>query len=281
MVRSTINRPAKGEIAVPALPRPQWQLPPGVTRGLWDYAHSDAVAYDYDDYFAHNQLFDFDEQIVLDELKSRQIEPGATIADFGCGTGRALVTLARQGYRGLAIDLSEKMLEVVREKTAADALAIECVHANWVEMENDIPTDSADCAISLFSTLGMIRGRDNRAAALSQTRRVLKAGGPFVLHVHNYWYNLYDPGGPWWVLRSLGRAAFKRDIEAGDKFFPYRGVPNMFLHVFRESELKRDLRKAGFRITRIIPLAPQRYRELKFPWLLSSLRANGWIVVCE
>lgn len=82
------------------------------------------------------------------------------------------------------------------------------------------------------------------------------------------------------MLRTLGRATFKRDIEAGDKFFPYRGVPNMFLHVFRPSELKQDLRRAGFRITRIVSLA-QRYRALHVPWFFGSLRANGWIVVCE
>ena len=265
---------------MPSKSRQQWRLPPGVTRGLWEYAHSDAVAYDYDEYFAHNQLFEFDEAIVLEELLRRKIIERAVVADLGCGTGRALVTLARHGYRGLAIDLSHKMLDVVREKVVEEDLPIKCVQANWVELDC-IGDATVEAAISLFSTLGMIRGRENRASALAHTRRILKPGGPFVLHVHNYWYNLYDPGGPWWVLRTLGRATFKRDIEAGDKFFPYRGVPNMFLHVFRPSELKQDLRRAGFRITRIVSLAPQRYRALHVPWFFGSLRANGWIVVCE
>ncbi len=265
---------------MPSNSQPQWRLPPGVTRGLWEYAHSDSVAYDYDEYFAHNQLFEFDEAIVVEELLRRKIVGGSVVADLGCGTGRALVTLARHGYRGLAIDLSQKMLEVVREKVVDDELPIQCIRANWVELDG-IADAAVDGAISLFSTLGMIRGRENRAAALAHTRRILKPGSPFVLHVHNYWYNLYDPGGPWWVLGTLGRAIFKRDIEAGDKFFPYRGVPNMFLHVFRPSELKRDLRRAGFRITRIVPLAPQRYRPLRAAWCFGALRANGWIVVCE
>ncbi len=109
----------------PISPPPEWQLPEGITRGLWDYANSDAVAYDYDEYFAHNQLFEFDEQVVIDELERRGIEAGATIADLGCGTGRALVTLAKQGYRGLAVDLSAKMLDVVREKIEDNDLRIE------------------------------------------------------------------------------------------------------------------------------------------------------------
>lgn len=260
--------------------RPQWQLPQGVTRGLWDYVHSEPIAYDYDSYFAYNRLFEFDERVVLNEIQQRQIPQGATIADLGCGTGRALVTLARQGYRGLAIDLSELMLQVVRGKAEAEALPIECLHANWVELDC-VADSTVDGAVSLFSTLGMIRGRANRLQALRHTRRILKPRAPFVLHVHNYWYNLYDPGGPWWVLGNLCRATFVRDIEPGDKFFDYRGVPNMFLHVFRWNELKHDLRKAGFRVVRVMPLDPRRHQALRIPWLASRLRANGWIVVCE
>jgi SAM-dependent methyltransferase len=260
--------------------QPQWSLPPGVTRGLWDYVHSDTIAEDYDEYFAYNRLFEFDEQIVLTELQRRGIKPGATVADLGCGTGRALTTLARQGFRGLAIDLSERMLDIVTEKARAEDLPIECLQANLVELD-PVPEASVDAAISLFSTLGMIRGREYREAALRHVRRILKPGGPFVFHVHNYWYNLYDPGGPWWLLRNLCRAAFIRDIEAGDKFFTYRGVPNMFLHVFRLGEIKRDLRRAGFAVSKIIPLDRKRNRMLRASWIAGSLRANGWVVICD
>jgi len=40
--------------------RPAWQLPPGVSRGLWDYVHAPHIADDYDDYFALNSLFETD-----------------------------------------------------------------------------------------------------------------------------------------------------------------------------------------------------------------------------
>ncbi|MBP86279.1 MAG: methylase [Planctomycetaceae bacterium] len=260
--------------------RPEWSLPPGVTRGLWDYAHSDPIAEDYDEYFAHNRLFEFDEQVILRELEERDLSSDCLIADLGCGTGRAIVPLARRGYRGLAVDLSEKMLAIVKAKAEAESLPIECVHANLVELDC-VEYASIDAAISLFSTLGMIRGRTNRFRALEHTARILKPGSPFVLHAHNYWFNLYDPGGPWWVLRNFCRASFVRDIEAGDKFFSYRGLPNMFLHVFRLGELKRDLRRAGFQVTRIIPLDPRRHRALRMPCVAGRLRANGWIVVAE
>jgi SAM-dependent methyltransferase len=255
-------------------PLPQWKLPAGVTRGLWEYVHSRSIAFDYDTYFADYELFEFDEQVI-----SRHFRTPGLVADLGCGTGRALAPLCRRGFRGLAIDLSENMLAVVREKAARENLPIECLRANLVEL--DLPENSVDYAICLFSTLGMIQGRANRQRVLDATRRMLRPGGVFVLHVHNYWWNLYDPRGPWRLTMNYLRAKAIGDVEPGDRYFHYRGVQNMFLHVFTRRELAASLRRAGFRICEFIPLDARRKRELRWPWLVSSLRATGWIVACE
>jgi SAM-dependent methyltransferase len=253
---------------------PQWKLPAGVTRGVWEYARSRSVAFDYDSYFANYELFEFDEQVIARHFRT----PGL-VADLGCGTGRALVPLCRRGFRGLAIDLSENMLAVVREKAARENLAIETLCANLVEL--DLPAHSVDYAICLFSTLGMIQGRENRQRVLEAARRMLKPGGVFILHVHNYWWNLYDPRGPWRLAANYLRSKTIRDVEPGDRYFHYRGVHNMFLHVFTRRELAGALRRAGFQIREIIPLDARRKRELRWPRLVSSLRASGWIVACD
>ena len=61
----------------------------------------------------------------------------------------------------------------------------------------------------------------------------------FVLHVHNRWYNLFSPEGRHGLLANCCRLAACGDIEPGDKFFDYRGIPQMYLHVFTRSELSR------------------------------------------
>lgn len=258
---------------------PEWKLPPGVPRGVMDYAESTSVAEDYDDYHALNPLFDFEERVLAEEFH----RPGL-VADLGCGTGRALLPLVRAGHRGLAVDLSDKMLEVVRQKAEVDQLEVECVQANLVELDA-IAGQSVDYAMCLFSTLGMVRGRENRRRALAHMRRVLRPGGKLVLHVHNFWFNLRDGhsawGGPVWVARNLTRSWTSGELEPGDKFFPYRGVPNFFLHVFRPGELRADLGAVGLTVTRWIPLSVERRHALRLPWFLPSVRANGWIVVCQ
>ena len=265
---------------------PDWKLPPGVPRGVWDYAQSASVADDYDEYHAFNTLFEFEEQVLREEFGEPQ--SGEVIADLGCGTGRALVPLVREGWNGLAVDLSEAMLAVVREKAELENLTIDCLQANLVELnESMLPNESATHAMCLFSTLGMIRGRKNRITALSNMRRILRPGGKLVLHVHNFWFNLYDPGGPGWVLRSIAKSwspsqsTGDTKFELGDKTFPYRGLPNFFLHVFRERELRRDLQEAGFSVSRWIPLDVKRRHALKNSWCFPNLRANGWILVVE
>ncbi|MBN2473228.1 MAG: class I SAM-dependent methyltransferase [Pirellulales bacterium] len=254
---------------------PEWQLPPGVTRGVWNYIQSYDIADQYDDYFALNRLFEFDEQV----LARHFCRPGVVI-DLGTGTGRALMGLARRGFRGLGVDLSRSMLHIVAEKARLEQLPIQVVQANLVDL-GCIRSRSADYAVCLFSTLGMIRGRANRHRLLAHARRILKPGGLLVVHVHNLWFNLYDPAGRRWLLAHLPRVLLGRGMELGDKYFHYRGIPQMFLHTFRQGELAGALGRAGFRIQEWIPLHVSRQRPLRCRWLLGRLRANGWIAVCR
>src|SRR5438270_6791574 len=91
-----------------------WQLPPGVNRGLWDYLHSAEVARGYDAGLAGTPLFAADRPFVEEHCP----RPGRLL-DLGCGTGRLLVALAQRGYEVLGVDLSWEMLAVASAKAAA------------------------------------------------------------------------------------------------------------------------------------------------------------------
>ena len=254
---------------------PQWKLPPGVTRGVWHYTQAGHIAQQYDDYFALNRLFEFDQQVL-----ARLFRPPGLVVDLGCGTGRALLPLARRGFRGLAVDLSPDMLQIVARKARAENLPIQLLQANLVELDC-IRSRSVDYAVCLFSTLGMIRPRQYRHRLLAHVRRILKPGGLFVLHVHNLWYNLFDPAGRRWLARHVLAVLLGRRLELGDKFFYYRAIPQMFLHTFTRRELVRALHHADFRIRELIPLDSDRQRPLRRSWFFGGFRANGWVVVCE
>jgi len=254
---------------------PRWRLPPGVTRSLWDYTLAPHIALDYDEYFQGNSLFEFDEAFIAKHLQ----QPG-WLADLGCGTGRLLVPFARRGFRGLAVDLSKHMLGVVAEKAAAEQLPVDRLMANLTELDC-LRDASIDYAICMFSTLGMVQGADQRRRVMDHVFRVLKPGGIFILHVHNRWHHLYQPEGRRWLLSNLLRSWLWRDSEPGDKFFDYRGIPQMYLHAFTRSELRRLITSAGFKIVEMMPLDTERRHALPRAWFFERLRANGWITACQ
>src|SRR5260370_2914942 len=90
---------------------PDWQLPAGVTRGLWDYVHDAAVAEAYDQSLSGSGLFAVDQRFAEQYFD----RPGRLI-DLGCGTGRLLVPFARRGCWVLGLALSPEMFKQVVDR---------------------------------------------------------------------------------------------------------------------------------------------------------------------
>ncbi len=255
-------------------PPPDWQLPPGVNRGLWDYLHDADLARNYDAGLAGSSLFHVD----LEYVRRHCPTPGRLI-DLGCGTGRLLLPFARQGYRVLGVDLSAEMLKVAAEKARAASVAVDLLHANLTALEA-IPDASFDYAVCLFSTLGMVLGADQRRAVVAHAYRLLRPGGRFILHVHNRWFNFWDPTGRKWLIRDWLRSW--REGESGDRVMPtHQGIAGLTLHLFTRREVIRLLKDAGFRIVEARPIGLQPDGKLRYPWWFGGLRAYGYLLAAE
>src|SRR5438132_7147805 len=139
---------------------PDWRLPAGVSRGLWDYLRDPSVARNYDQSLAESILFAVDQRFA-EQIFDR---PGRLI-DLGCGTGRLLVPFAQRGCWVLGVDLSEEMLREVGERAVRDAVVLHRLKANLVELEG-LREQAFDYAACLFSTLGMIDGAEQRQRVL-------------------------------------------------------------------------------------------------------------------
>src|SRR5262249_3343034 len=217
-------------------PRADWQLPPGVNRGLWDYLHDAELARGYDASLAGSSLF------TVDLAFAEQVfdRPGRLL-DLGCGTGRLLLPFARRGWWVVGVDLSEEMLRVAGEKAAAAGVAVARVKANLAALDG-LADGTFDQAACLFSTLGMVCGRQARRRVLEHVHRLLRPGGRFLLHVHNRWFNAWDPQARRWLLGDLVRRLLCR-ADAGDRVMPvHQGIAGLTLHLFTRREVIRLLR---------------------------------------
>jgi SAM-dependent methyltransferase len=250
---------------------PSWRLPEGVNIPLWEYFHTPRLAVEEDAYFAGHPLFEIDARLV-DE---RFVTPGRLI-DLGCGAGRHSIRFAARGFDVVSVDLSGSMLDTVNRKALAQGLELLTLQTSVCRLAC-FPADTFDYALSMFSTLGMIRGSPARRKALREAFRLLRPGGRLALHVHNLWLNLRDPQGRTWLLRQFTRTLVARS-ELGDRRMTYRGIAGMEVHLYRWGELKRELHAAGFAIDEVVPLEDVTYQPIAHPWLLQSIRAGGWLV---
>lgn len=251
--------------------RPTWQLPAGVDRGLLSYFEDPAVARGYEDSLAGTYLPRLD----LEFVSRHCCQPGRLL-DLGCGAGRLLVAMARQGMWTLGVDLSEEMLRVAGENATLAGVEVCRLKANIAEL-SCLEECSFDYAACLFNTLGMVRGEGPRRQVAAHVYRLLRPGGVFILHVHNYWFNLRTRGMRGWLLRDwlgswLGRPRGDCPMPAHPPF------PAFTLHLFTRPEIVSLLRSAGFQIKELAPLSLRTDGRLPCQWLLSGLRAYGYLV---
>lgn len=100
------------------------------------------------------------------------------ILDIGCGTGKATRDAARQASRGgvLGVDLSARMLELARARSAAEGLT----NVTYLQADAQVHAFDAerfDVAISNFGTMFF----DDPVAAFANIGRAVRPGGRLVL----------------------------------------------------------------------------------------------------
>jgi len=109
-------------------------------------------------------------------------EPGATVADVGCGNGAYLAELARRGFAGraLGLDMSPGMLDAARERLTSSGsselpgrLALLTADATALPL----PDGVADLTLAMH----MLYHVPDPSAAVRELRRVTRPGGRVVI----------------------------------------------------------------------------------------------------
>jgi tellurite methyltransferase len=114
---------------------------------------------------------------LFDQLLRGRIAPGRRVLEAGCGSGRNLVYLLRNGYEVFGADVDRQAGEDTRRLAAslAPALPADNFRVEPVEVMS-FPDDFADIVLS-SAVLHFARDDDHFRAMLHGTWRVLKPGG--------------------------------------------------------------------------------------------------------
>ncbi len=114
---------------------------------------------------------------LFDQLLRGRIKPGMVILDAGCGFGRNLVYLLREGYAVFGADSDPQAIESVRRLAASLAPALPETNFRVEAIEaTSFPSVFADVALS-SAVLHFAHHDDHFRAMLHGTWRVLKPGG--------------------------------------------------------------------------------------------------------
>jgi len=116
---------------------------------------------------------------LFDQLLKGRISPGMRILDAGCGAGRNLVYLLREGYEVYGVDSDAQAVENVR--ALARELAPALPASNFrVEAVEQMSFDDACADVVISNTVLHLAGDDAQfESMLWESWRVLKPGGLF------------------------------------------------------------------------------------------------------
>jgi len=116
---------------------------------------------------------------LFDQLLRGRITPGMRIFDAGCGFGRNLVYLLRQGYEVFGADTDKHAIDAARRLAASLAPRLPAANFHLESIEAmSFPDAFAEVVIS-SAVLHFARDADHFQAMLQGNWRVLRPGGLF------------------------------------------------------------------------------------------------------
>jgi tellurite methyltransferase len=116
---------------------------------------------------------------LFDQILKRRIAPGMKIVDAGCGSGRNLVYLLREGYEVFAVDANPGAVEDVRRMAGMLAPSLPAANFRVEAVEQMSFGDAVADVVISSAVLHFARDDAHFEAMLRGSLRVLKPGGLF------------------------------------------------------------------------------------------------------
>nr|MDO8134575.1 class I SAM-dependent methyltransferase [Candidatus Njordarchaeum guaymaensis] len=199
--------------------------------------------------FTQNTVKEVD--FVIEELK---LQPGCSILDMGCGTGRHSVELAKRGYRVTGVDISSGMLAEAEKAATEAGVRVEWIQADATKFKSRKTFDGAIClcegAFGLLASSDHPIGHD--LAILSNINAALKPGSKLILTTLNAFEKI--------------RRFSQEDVEKG-KFDPVMMVEVFTMECVTPRGKKSVLvRERGYVPTELFMLFGQADFEVEHIW---------------
>jgi SAM-dependent methyltransferase len=211
----------------------------------WLEAEFDNVADDYDHHITGNRMNRLLRDRSLAHLRTL-FRGSRHLLEIGCGSGMETMPLLREGHEILAVDISQRMLDVVRQKAHQEGLDeqirfLRLRARDLDEVSKGYGTGSFD---GVYSTYGALNCEPDLRFLPGALSHLLRSNAAFVAGVYNRWCLFeiigYSATGQWG--RAFGRRS--NPVPVGSSRF----CIDVYAHSVRDfTDLLGDL----FQIVRI------------------------------
>jgi len=209
---------------------------------------------------------------------------GKKVLEIGCGIGTDTINFARHGAQVTAVDLTEKSLDVARQRVKVFGLEerVRFIQANAEKLSESVPVEKYD----LVYSFGVIHHTPHPERVLEEVRKYVTPESTVKIMVYNRW--------SWkvlWVLFGYGKGKFwKLNRLIAEYSEAQTGCP--VTYSYSRAAGRELLEDHGFRVTdvmvdHIFPYSIPEYVQYQykvvwyFRWMPKAMfraleRAFGW-----
>ncbi|MGX4601344.1 class I SAM-dependent DNA methyltransferase [Faecalimicrobium sp. JNUCC 81] len=121
---------------------------------------------------------------IEDIIKSENVKV-QNILELACGTGNMTIPLTKKNYDIAAIDISEEMLSVAREKAEKEGVELVLLQQDLAELDFDIP--NLDCILCACDGFNYITYDDDLEHVFKKSYELLKKDGLFIFDISSFY----------------------------------------------------------------------------------------------
>ena len=189
-----------------------------------------------------------------------EIPEGSIVLDVACGNGRHLIPCTKKCKKIIGLDISRKMLKIIKKKTIKEHISNSILIHSAAE-KIPLKNNTID-AVLFIAALHNIYKKENRIKSLKEIKRILKKESKAIISVWSKHSNKFRKS---FQNKNLNN----KKTEFGDKHIYWRkdglDVPRYY-HFYGKKELIEDLEEAGFKIIKVkgIKIKSEKYYDNYF-----------------